>query len=169
MNEVLIANWNQTVPKDGIVIHLGDVAMGNKDLTLPLVQQLNGQKYLISGNHDSCYRNPQNIEMYLQAGFSDVFSEARLYYPDRTSGGLLYFLLSHVPYQSCTRLRPPVDKGIPAIVGHVHNDWKYQHSLSGTPMVNVGVDVWDFKPVSLHNLLDFQWWCKKSTPDYMTV
>jgi calcineurin-like phosphoesterase family protein len=37
----------------------------------------------------------------------------------------------------------PVDNGLPLIHGHVHNSWK----VNGR-QINVGVDVWDFTPVS---------------------
>ena len=33
-------------------------------------------------------------------------------------------------------------------VGHEHNTWKVQRLNDNSIMVNVGVDVWDFKPVT---------------------
>lgn len=48
----LIKNWNDVVPEDGIVFHLGDVAFGNPNRVNDILSQLNGTIYLIIGNHD---------------------------------------------------------------------------------------------------------------------
>lgn len=50
MNEGLIENWNSVVPKDGVVIHAGDVAFCDPTKIIP---QLNGKIILVKGNHDS--------------------------------------------------------------------------------------------------------------------
>lgn len=52
MDEVLIANWNQTVPTDGTVYHLGDFAFGDAERVAEIVGQLNGTIVFIRGNHD---------------------------------------------------------------------------------------------------------------------
>lgn len=51
MNEKLIENWNNVVPKDGIVFHLGDFAFGGSQLWKEVLSKLNGHIYLILGNH----------------------------------------------------------------------------------------------------------------------
>lgn len=48
----LIRRWNEKVPKDGIVFHLGDVAFGDPDKVDKILEQLNGTIYLVIGNHD---------------------------------------------------------------------------------------------------------------------
>lgn len=53
MNDTIITNWNNKVPKDGIVYHLGDFAWGNKlEQYKELISKLNGKIILIKGNHD---------------------------------------------------------------------------------------------------------------------
>ena len=52
MNEKLIENWNNKVPKDGLVFHLGDFAWGGSDVWKNTRNQLNGDIILIKGNHD---------------------------------------------------------------------------------------------------------------------
>lgn len=61
MNEELIRRWNETVPPDGVVFHLGDLMVGSSELVTDLVNQLNGTILLIKGNHDdqSVYRSYQ--------------------------------------------------------------------------------------------------------------
>lgn len=48
----LIRRWNEKVPEDGIVFHLGDVAFGNHQTINEILNQLNGTIYLVIGNHD---------------------------------------------------------------------------------------------------------------------
>ena len=50
MQEKLISNWNNTVPKDGIVFFLGDFAFGNSTEWIKIIKQLNGYIYFILGN-----------------------------------------------------------------------------------------------------------------------
>jgi calcineurin-like phosphoesterase family protein len=52
MNEALIENWNNKVPEDGIVFHLGDFAWGPFEKWMEVRKRLNGTIYLILGNHD---------------------------------------------------------------------------------------------------------------------
>lgn len=52
MNKVMIEKWNSVVSDDDTVIHLGDFALTSFDNTKEVFDQLNGNKYLIMGNHD---------------------------------------------------------------------------------------------------------------------
>ena len=52
MNEELIRRWNETVPEDGIVFHLGDFCMGGSKEWNDIMYRLHGKIYLILGNHD---------------------------------------------------------------------------------------------------------------------
>lgn len=52
MNEKLIENWNKVVSEDGTVFHLGDFAFGGSGLWNSVIPRLNGQIYLIIGNHE---------------------------------------------------------------------------------------------------------------------
>lgn len=52
MDRELIAQWNATVPKHGIVFHLGDVTFRNKAETGAILDKLNGEVHLVPGNHD---------------------------------------------------------------------------------------------------------------------
>lgn len=52
MNESLILNWNDAVPKDGVVFSLGDFAFCGIDAIVSILEQLHGTIYMIGGNHD---------------------------------------------------------------------------------------------------------------------
>jgi len=47
---IMIERWNSVVKENDLVYHLGDVAIPRRGLKL--VEQLNGRKKLIRGNHD---------------------------------------------------------------------------------------------------------------------
>lgn len=54
-DEWLIDVWNKTVKKKDFVYILGDFCLSNKERTKKILEQLNGRKFLIRGNHDkSC-------------------------------------------------------------------------------------------------------------------
>lgn len=56
MTETIVANWNSRVSRGDTVYHLGDFALSNSrkdvDLIDDLLSRLNGNKWLIKGNHD---------------------------------------------------------------------------------------------------------------------
>lgn len=55
MHEAIIARWNERVAPDDTVWLLGDVALGDREQTLPLVRRLHGHKRLVAGNHDCAF------------------------------------------------------------------------------------------------------------------
>ena len=52
MHRVLINNYNAVVRPEDTCYFLGDMGMTKKDIMRPLVEQLNGTKVLLLGNHD---------------------------------------------------------------------------------------------------------------------
>jgi calcineurin-like phosphoesterase family protein len=57
MDEVLIKNWNSVVSNDDTVYILGDMFWYKPDKAIEILEQLNGRKRLIKGNHDRCHDN----------------------------------------------------------------------------------------------------------------
>lgn len=151
MNHALIQNWNAAVKPDHTVFVLGDFSFGNKEQTQGILRQLNGRKILIWGNHDQDKRH-KNLEM----GFDLVMEQAVL----RLSRNWRV-KLCHFPHRASwlqrwwygfddrkPNLRPPKEEGMYLLHGHVHTAWK-----SRSRMINVGVDVWSYKPVSAVDIL----------------
>lgn len=149
MNESMIARWNDVVSPADTVWMLGDVAMGPIDESLALIGRLPGRKLLLAGNHDRCWAGHDRpidswTARYLDAGFDEIH---------QGQIGLelagMPVLACHFPYRGDShdddRFVPhrPVDHGDWLLHGHVHERWR-QHDR----MINVGVDVWDFAPVS---------------------
>lgn len=54
MNAELISRWNAAVSPGDIVYVLGDMFWCKSSEAVPVLQKLNGQKFLIRGNHDRC-------------------------------------------------------------------------------------------------------------------
>lgn len=54
MNAALIKRWNDVVLPGDIVYVLGDMFWCKMEEAIPVLKSLNGQKFLIKGNHDRC-------------------------------------------------------------------------------------------------------------------
>lgn len=52
MNEELIRLWNSVVDEDDDVYHMGDVSLTNNGITNSILNRLNGNIHLITGNHE---------------------------------------------------------------------------------------------------------------------
>ena len=153
MDTVLMNNWNSVVNPDDEVYVLGDIILGNFLAGIEKCKQLNGQKFMVPGNHDRNHDGLGQVEkdsIYESAGFTVLPGITRLPLGDTT------ILASHFPYvgdshdgDRYTKYRPK-DEGEPIIHGHVHDSWQ-----SRGKMLNVGVDVWDFTPVHEQTILSW--------------
>ena len=151
MDNALIDNWNEVVGEHDEVYHLGDFSFMSRLRTESIVQRLNGQKTLVMGNHDK-----GTVGSYLSMGFAHVH---KLQNGESLEYGSGEFRMSHYPFQDAlcdydhrdylTVRAPSRDEtSVPLVHGHVHDTWAIRPS-----MVNVGCDVWHFKPVSLGTVL----------------
>ena len=149
MNRAIVERWNETVDSADDVWVLGDFAMGRIDETLSLASALHGRKVLLAGNHDRCWaehgRRAEGWEdRYLAAGFAEI----RQGHVTIDVAGL-DALACHFPYRGDSHdhdryvEQRPVDHGAWLLHGHVHERW-----LQCGRMINVGVDAWDYRPVS---------------------
>jgi calcineurin-like phosphoesterase family protein len=163
MNEMLVHNWNALVRPDDTVYHLGDVALGPIEDSLGYIEHLNGYKILVVGNHDRMFppmakfrqdKIEEWTERYREAGFDEV---ADYLFFEKGGYG---FNLSHFPYSGDSHGEEryikyrQFDMGIPLIHGHTHENKKFSLSRKGTPQIHVGVDAWDYAPVSLQAVID---------------
>jgi calcineurin-like phosphoesterase family protein len=122
--------------------------MGRIEATLPLARQLHGRKYLLSGNHDRCWsghgaRAREWVSRYHDAGFEVLQGEVEL----AVAGTEVR--ACHFPYFGDSQDQDryvefrPSDRGQWLLHGHVHERWRQRGC-----MINVGVDAWDYRPVS---------------------
>ncbi len=160
MNETIIKNWNMKVKPEDTVFMVGDFCFKN---TINMIhrgegdihnstyyeKQLNGKIIFTRGNHDgnnstkTCIRN---IKIQL--------------------GGKLINIVHDPKYVSFT-----CDFNI---VSHVHTLWKFHRFFKGTKHVdaiNVGVDQWNFTPLTIEDILkEWAFWKKnyRSTDENRT-
>lgn len=73
MHEVLINNFNSTVPLGSVTYFLGDMGLCNSETLKGILAALNGTKVLILGNHDG------GMNAMYTAGFDVVLNAATLW------------------------------------------------------------------------------------------
>jgi len=143
MHSSLINNWNGVVTKDDTVYMLGDFAFASKNLVAHYRASLNGRVVAILGNHD------KSIGSMLSAGFDEAHYNLTL----DIDGYKIY--MSHIPidkdtdyakHKSAFVQRPPYHDYF--LCGHVHDHWAYKGK-----MINVGVDVREYTPRTLQELI----------------
>lgn len=141
MNAMLIRNWNSRVKIDDTVYHLGDFCCkggergvtGVKTKAIEWLRQLNGSKVMILGNHDANNTLPRGLEYAM------------------LDGGNMRFLLIHDPAKA--RLVPETAYDV-CLCGHVHDRWAERiDEVSGKLCINVGVDVRQYMPISLSEVI----------------
>lgn len=149
MNEFMVAQWNNIVKSDDIVYYLGDFSLAIRPVEL-FLPRLNGTKHLIMGNHDQCHpvhkaRAERLKDKYFEFGFETIQLSYDLFLSDKR------LHLTHMPYKDENDLRypqyRPLNDGAWLLHGHVHDRWKIKDK-----QINVGVDVWDYKPVSAQQI-----------------
>ncbi len=156
MNEALIAGWNEVVTPEDTVYCLGDFSLAYRPVEI-VSPRLNGKKFLVPGNHDFCHsynkksRNPEKraewIKKYEENGWIVLPEQAEL-----NIEGVGSVQMCHHPFvldgkdDKYENWRPK-DDGRWLLCGHVHEKWKFRDK-----MINVGVDQWNFKPVSIEEI-----------------
>jgi calcineurin-like phosphoesterase family protein len=166
MDEGLVDLWNGNVKPDDDVWFLGDFAMGKITESLPMAARLNGHKKLVPGNHDRCWSHLKKYEKW-EAEYAKYF-EIMPPIVELDVGRAFKFLLCHFPYQGDSGLEDRYTEARPVkaehqacdvlLHGHVHDTWKIRDDLvthgNHGLQINVGVDVWDFAPVSLEEIIE---------------
>ena len=154
MNAEIVRRWNAVVEPTDHVYHLGDVALGHLDDSLPIVNRLNGYKILVGGNHDRPFMNRG------KARYSEWLERYREVFDEVIDGnvqvriGHTLLNASHFPYDGDSHdgdrfvEARPADNGLPLIHGHTHRNQKVSRSQNGSLQIHVGQDAWDFTPVS---------------------
>jgi len=144
MDQELIKRWNETVPEDGVVFHLGDFCHGNASKWKEILSTLHGKIYLVLGNHDM--KHMQNSVMSL---FEAVSQQMTIRVGGRT------IVLNHNPFLCYGGAYREVWQ----LFGHVHSG-PFSRTGLDLPRLrmlfprqyDVGVDNNDFRPVSFQKV-----------------
>jgi calcineurin-like phosphoesterase family protein len=147
MNKSIISTCNNMAPsKSDIVIHVGDFACFKKDRGKiglsenpnKILQNISSTFFNIEGNHDT-NNKVRSIGNYLRT----------------TLGPFVDVSVSHYPSND-ERAKGTFLPGDIHLCGHVHNKWKYFIDKENQVLnINVGIDVWGYRPVSEDKLIDF--------------
>ena len=145
MNKALIDNWNSRVKLNDVVFHVGDFCFKNlsrgksgEGIGLSAIEyerMLNGKIIHIKGNHDknnSCKTIIHNITISM--------GNKRILLIHNPEHAYQSFIYNHDVY----------------FTGHVHNNWaikRFKQQYHLVDCINVGVDVWNFRPVSFNEIM----------------
>jgi calcineurin-like phosphoesterase family protein len=141
MNEDLIINWNRVVGDDDLIFCLGDFSLGREMDTLHILNQLNGHKVLIKGNHEKSVMKKQYTRDEFNGGIYDRL-EIKVN-DDEVSDGFQDLVLSHYTMLTWNRSH----RGAWQLFGHVHGNLDGDPRLSPNQF-DVGVDSHGFTPIS---------------------
>jgi len=131
-DEALVERWNGAVSTGDDVWHLGDFALRVEPERIEeLLARLHGRKNLIIGNNDG----PVTLAA---RGWESVQSYAEI----ETEGHSL--VLCHYAFRTWKN----IGRGWIDLHGHSHGKLSRQ-----TRQFDVGVDAWDFRPVTLETIL----------------
>ena len=141
MNETLIRTWNERVRGDDTIYIVGDLFFRCKDPE-SILKQLKGKKRLIVGNHDSSWMGKVQLDQY----FSSIDNYLEI------SDGEHALTLCHYPLMTW---KHPLKSYM--IHGHIHANthmdyWPLLRCRDN--VLNAGVDVNDFRPVTFDELLE---------------
>lgn len=135
MNETLIANWNKAIGPNDIVFLLGDFCLGDSGKWNRILDRLNGNIYLILGNHDL-----RNFRKSYAERFEPVAMQMNIEVDNQK------ICLNHYPFLCYD--------GVWQLFGHVHTNRNHTGNdtarlkLLFPTQYDVGVDDNDFIPVS---------------------
>ncbi len=148
MDRDLIKEYNSIITNEDTVYILGDLSLkrsNHKEYLRNIVESMRGNKILILGNHDAL--KPFD---YVDLGFKYVstYLEIPIIQNNKI---VLTFGLVHDPSVAI------IDKSKIWLCGHVHSQWdkidKWDIASNHIRILNVGVDVRKFKPISINEIM----------------
>lgn len=131
MDRVIIKKWNETVSAYDKIFLIGDFSAYCFDKSREICRSLNGEKFLVMGNHDI-----ENEQYYRDCGFSEVSRYPIIYES--------FWILSHEPMY--------INKNMPYanIFGHVHGNPIY--SDFSEQSFCVSVERTEYRPISFSEI-----------------
>jgi calcineurin-like phosphoesterase family protein len=150
MNAELIRRWNNKVKKGDEVYVIGDFSFMKGEPTNEVLKQLNGQKFLVKGNHDAFISDKR----FDPSGFVWIKDYARVKDNNGPWTNGIELVLFHYPIA----VWESQHHGCAHLYGHVHGTKHNQHEqapdVTKLPNAfNVGVDVNDYEPKTIEELI----------------
>ena len=139
MNETLIENWNKVIHADDDIYVLGDLIYRAEESPEVFLERLKGRKHLVFGNHDESWVKKVDLSKYFVEWGSMLVANT----------GKGNATLCHYPQLD--------GKGRYLIHGHLHNrttEWYWGFYKNFERALNAGVDVNNFRPVNVTELIE---------------
>ena len=163
MDETLVENWNSRVRKGDTVYILGDLIFRASYPPENYLERMNGRKHLILGNHDYSWVKRNSAGDIISTPATAYFESISLMRVIKDKG--VCMTLCHYPMMTWQG----AGHGDLMIFGHIHNNTNaaYWPLIRASPqMLNSGVDVNDFQPVTLEEMIENNVLFKeRATPD----
>lgn len=157
MEQDLVQKWNSKIGEDDLVFYLGDFSMNTLAHKIFFPQLNFGKLVFIIGNHDRKNKLIKNLEELSISHKVEFHNRLIVKYKNES----LY--LTHKPVDA--------NDSMPTICGHVHEKWKLMNSgetvnegapnsskfrskTLKAPVLNVGVDLYDFYPIHLESVIN---------------
>lgn len=138
-DETLIRNWNEKISQQDIVYHLGDFSFAKPERTERIIRRLNGQKFLVRGNHD------HQIKGDLEKMFGWVKDYYKLKMKDEAGKIVQEIVLCHFPFHIWDKRH----YGAWHLHGHCHGNLKTDLTQM---RMDVGVDCHNYFPISYEEI-----------------
>lgn len=145
-DEAIVENWNKVVKPNDIVYHLGDTMLNDNEKGIEYFKRLNGQIFLIFGNHETEAR--KNL----------LFSECRDkmlggWYAYQIKYGKFSLYLSHYPTLTANfSSGKHFSRNVINLHGHVHSRTPWINLLNPF-MYDVGMDAHKCTPVHIDEVM----------------
>lgn len=141
MDEALIKNWNAKVTNGDTVYILGDLMFRNKIPPEEYLSSLKGKKYLVVGNHDKAWMKKVDLSKW----FVDV-EMMRFFTESQRKITICHYPMMSWPFSNHEGWM---------IYGHIHENTNVDYwplIAHNTHMLNAGVDINGFSPVSFEEM-----------------
>ena len=146
MNETIIKNHNARVKPEDVVFFAGDFCFRNSPggkkgegtilKAVDYIRRLNGNFVFIKGNHDRNNSLKTIIEKVI------------------VNYGKNRICIVHNPIHADANYNIN-------LVGHIHEKWECRRLSDTSIMVNIGIDVWGFKPITFEEITKrYKQWLK---------
>ena len=143
MDKEFIENWNRIVHRNDTIYIVGDLIFRAKCLPEEYLSVLKGRKHLVIGNHDKSWMKKVDLDKWFETVSPMLFI---------TDNGIPV-TLCHYPMMTW----PGISRGGYMVYGHIHNNTNadyWQLIAARDHMLNAGVDINAFSPVSLETMIN---------------
>lgn len=148
MDAEMIKRWNETVGENDIVYHLGDFTLNDYGFAVQILSQLNGNiRFIVpTFHHDRRWitKEPPYYLFYGNGKSAAVCSALHVLRIDCNEDYPLSITLCHYPLEEWEA----------SYHGGLHFHGHSHGNLSPKPgRIDIGVDVWDFRPFPLSHFI----------------